>query len=344
MTRVTTVSLKISSIMNQYPGLQQAVQLGKKCMFILRDKLDQDFSDIFVYFLGNKEVNSLKDIFHFKIKEEFSTTFELKTFRQMLKERNVEKIHSRLDITVASFDAVLDNKLGSNFEDGLIVIRDEKSNLKLIERSLLGVVKDQTPFDVCTSEDFLGTFVAVLQRIYLYRHKEAIIRLRSLYECRQNRQSSFPCKRVLSEVYNNGPVDDQTTQQNQSKMMGSKRKRDVNCKCEASEPSTSRTRSGKKFRNSYEDEPMQVELDLIKDTLHEAIVLYRRSRIPDSENPFPKKELLTLTCELSRAIYAVDKRIYGCGFRNYTLEVFVNLIECSQSEEGRLSLQKRIKK
>ncbi|XP_052787453.1 uncharacterized protein LOC128222475 [Mya arenaria] len=340
MTHVTKVLLNNIYINKRNLNLQQAEQIGKKSRFILGDTLGQDFTDICVYFLGNEELKSLKDTFRFEKKNGFSSIIPLKTYRNILKNKTVETIQSRLDITVTSLNAVQENTFLKQFGDGLIVIREQGSNVEHVVRSVSRVVKNQTLFNVCTSKDVLETFFAVLLRIYLNRDKEAINRLKELFECRQKSQQLRPFER-LSEGDKSVPVEDHTTEQNHTQTLSSKRKRTVKGKYGNAEHEMSMTRSGKRFKHSYEDDIRQNERDLIRDTLHEASALYRRSQIPDEENPFPKRELPSLTCELTKAIYAVDQCIYGCGFRNYTLEVFVR---CNPSDMQRISLRHSLRK
>ncbi|WAR29434.1 hypothetical protein MAR_003002, partial [Mya arenaria] len=296
MTHVTKVLLNNIYINKRNLNLQQAEQIGKKSRFILGDTLGQDFTDICVYFLGNEELKSLKDTFRFEKKNGFSSIIPLKTYRNILKNKTVETIQSRLDITVTSLNAVQENTFLKQFGDGLIVIREQGSNVEHVVRSVSRVVKNQTLFNVCTSKDVLETFFAVLLRIYLNRDKEAINRLKELFECRQKSQQLRPFER-LSEGDKSVPVEDHTTEQNHTQTLSSKRKRTVKGKYGNAEHEMSMTRSGKRFKHSYEDDIRQNERDLIRDTLHEASALYRRSQIPDEENPFPKRELPSLTCE-----------------------------------------------
>ncbi|WAR05144.1 hypothetical protein MAR_020513, partial [Mya arenaria] len=64
---------------------------------------------------------------------------------------------------------------------------------------------------------------------------------------------------------------------------------------------------------------------MIKDTLHEAHALFRRSGISQDESPFLNDDVPVLSDKLAKSLYNIDDRIYGCGFRNLTLEVFVNV-------------------
>ncbi|WAR05004.1 hypothetical protein MAR_020373, partial [Mya arenaria] len=99
------------------------------------------------------------------------------------------------------------------------------------------------------------------------------------------------------------------------------------------------TRSGKKFREtectgseSWSSSYKQ-RIEMIKDTLHEAHALYRRSRISQDESPFEEAVVPILSDKLAESLYIIDDRIYGCGFRNSTLEVFVNVSQGVMSDK-----------
>ncbi|XP_052805850.1 uncharacterized protein LOC128235150 [Mya arenaria] len=96
-------------------------------------------------------------------------------------------------------------------------------------------------------------------------------------------------------------------------------------------PST--TRSGKKFREiEYFSDRQQIEM--IKDTLHEAHALYRRSGISQDESSFGEADVPILSDKLAKSLYIIDDRIYGCGFRNSTLEIFVNVSQGIMSDKA----------
>ncbi|XP_052803356.1 uncharacterized protein LOC128233631 [Mya arenaria] len=103
--------------------------------------------------------------------------------------------------------------------------------------------------------------------------------------------------------------------------------------------STSIIRSGKRFREkectgseSWSISDKQ-RIEMIKDTLHEAHALYRRSRISQDESPFEEADVPILSVKLAESLYIIDDRIYGCGFRNSTLEVFVNVSQGVMSDK-----------
>ncbi|WAR05007.1 hypothetical protein MAR_020376 [Mya arenaria] len=82
---------------------------------------------------------------------------------------------------------------------------------------------------------------------------------------------------------------------------------------------------------------------MIKDTLHEAHALYRRSGISQDESPFVEADVPVLSNKLAQSLYIIDDRIYGCGFRNTTLEVFVNVSQGVRSDQEYKGLCLKIK-
>ncbi|XP_052807174.1 uncharacterized protein LOC128236311 [Mya arenaria] len=225
-------------------------------------------------------------------------------------------------ITITTYDDIQHgsiNRFKDITGDILIIVEDNPKEADKALRSVRRKLDKSIIVKSCSREQIAVTICTTLELFVLRVLKSRITALKTLY-------SQFkPGKLQINQAQTKTRLT--TSGENRVKVDSIVRpKRQIE-----DDGTPSATRSGKKFQKTLctDSESWSISdrqrIEMIKDTLHEAHALYRRSGISQDESPFVEAEVPILSDELAKSLYIIDDRIYGCGFRNSTLEVFVNV-------------------
>ncbi|XP_052806902.1 uncharacterized protein LOC128236090 [Mya arenaria] len=226
------------------------------------------------------------------------------------------------NITITTYDDIQQGSISPVKDitgDILIIVEDDPKTADKAFRSVSRKVDKHVIVKSCSREQISITICTILEIFVLRVLKSRVTALQMLYDQLNHAQFQINQAQTKTRL----PINGENGVQVESTVRSKRPIEDVG------PPSI--TRSGKKFRGtectgseSWSSSDKQ-RIEIIKDTLHEAHALYRRSRISQDESPFEKAVVPILSDKLAESLYIIDDRIYGCGFRNSTLEVFVNV-------------------
>ncbi|XP_052795465.1 uncharacterized protein LOC128228284 [Mya arenaria] len=328
---------------NQF--VKRAIQIDKKCRYLTGlDASETRFDgEIVLFFIGIDHTTFLSDL-HQSEKIHIDNISQ-KDYEHALKGRKTNRANKSIFITVTRSDEI---STAAQFLDGLIII----GNSDGLKGERLTDSRKCEFIETCTQENLPSTVKKNVERIVLHYMKDAVLKLQRNYDSK--RKLPFNHKDASSLRYHQAHNGHATTDiieyegNSHDKKAVDNQRKISEVLPSLNESDMSITRSGKRIRCSFDDTERvnenERERALMKDTLHEAFALFSMSYIPRNENPFQVKYRWepVLSSELRNALYRVDRRIYGCGFRNFTLDVFVNIAQRIPTTDERQSLTHRI--
>ncbi|WAQ95031.1 hypothetical protein MAR_007502 [Mya arenaria] len=295
---------------NQF--VKRAIQIDKKCRYLTGlDASETRFDgEIVLFFIGIDHTTFLSDL-HQSEKIHIDNISQ-KDYEHALKGRKTNRANKSIFITVTRSDEI---STAAQFLDGLIII----GNSDGLKGERLTDSRKCEFIETCTQENLPSTVKKNVERIVLHYMKDAVLKLQRNYDSK--RKLPFNHKDASSLRYHQAHNGHATTDiieyegNSHDKKAVDNQRKISEVLPSLNESDMSITRSGKRIRCSFDDTERvnenERERALMKDTLHEAFALFSMSYIPRNENPF----------QLRNAVYRVDRRIYGCGFRNFTLDL-----------------------